>query len=124
MGKFIFRSAWIIRYRFFFYEYRIGSDISEDDNGEEDEAGGTKTIIARTEWGQMMDYLKAMPSVSMNDYMWKMTVPQISLGTIDTTRLEYPKTKNDKYGVISSGEKVKVLETPEDLLSVFSGRKI
>lgn len=72
----------------------------------------------------MMDYLKAMPSVSMNDYMWKMTVPQISLGTIDTTRLEYPKTKNDKNGVISSGEKVKVLETPEDLLSVFSGRKI
>lgn len=71
----------------------------------------------------MMDYLKAMPSVSMNDYMWKLTVPQISLGTIDTTRLEYPKNKDEKKNG-NSGEDIKVLKTPEDLLSVFSGRKV
>lgn len=37
----------------------------------------------------MFDFLKAFPSVTMNQYMWEMTVPQILLAQHDTTHIEY-----------------------------------
>lgn len=37
----------------------------------------------------MFDFLKAFPSVTMNQYMWEMTVPQILLAQHDTTNIEY-----------------------------------
>lgn len=72
----------------------------------------------------MMDYLKSVPSVSMYDYMWKLTVPQIVLGTIDTTRLEYPKNKNKNESMASGDKPIKTLTTPEELFSVFSGQRV
>lgn len=37
----------------------------------------------------MFDFLKAFPSVTMNQYMWEMTVPQILLAQHDITHIEY-----------------------------------
>lgn len=37
----------------------------------------------------MFDFLKAYPSVSMEQYMWQMSVAQIVLAKYDTTHIEY-----------------------------------
>ena len=37
----------------------------------------------------MKDFLKAMPSVSRDEYLWEWTVPQIQLSLFDQTRVEY-----------------------------------
>lgn len=42
-----------------------------------------------TEMGSMMDFIKAFPSVSVEDYLWKWTVPQIRLASADNTRVVY-----------------------------------
>lgn len=46
-----------------------------------------------TEWGSMMDFIKAFPSVSVEDYMWKWTVPQVRLASADNTRVVYLSEK-------------------------------
>lgn len=57
--------------------------------GKEDDDERTKVIIARTTYGEMFDFLKAYPSVTMEEYMWKMNVAQIALAKYDTTHIEY-----------------------------------
>lgn len=37
----------------------------------------------------MVDFLKANPFVSMDDYMWKLSVPMIRIMSIDNTRMHY-----------------------------------
>lgn len=37
----------------------------------------------------MMDYLKAHPAVTMNEYMWKLSVPFIKLTSSDATHVVY-----------------------------------
>lgn len=37
----------------------------------------------------MIDFLKAHPSVSKDEYMWEWTVPQIHLAMCDNTHIEY-----------------------------------
>lgn len=37
----------------------------------------------------MIDFLKAFPSVSKDEYMWGWTVPQIKLALRDNTHMEY-----------------------------------
>lgn len=37
----------------------------------------------------MIDFLKAHPSVSKDEYMWEWTVPQIHLAISDNTHIEY-----------------------------------
>ena len=53
----------------------------------------------------MFDFIKAYPSVTMEQYMWHMTVPQILLAQYDTTRIEYlseEQAKKDKAPKINS----------------------
>lgn len=73
----------------FFCDYRIDTDVPPNDTGKKDEDGRTKTVIARTSYGEMFDFIKAYPSVTMEQYMWHMTVPQILLAQYDTTHIEY-----------------------------------
>lgn len=47
----------------------------------------------------MIDFLKAHPSVSKDEYMWGWTVPQIQLAICDNTHIEYlteDQAKRDK----------------------------
>lgn len=37
----------------------------------------------------MIDFLKAHPSVSKDEYLWGWTVPQIHLAMCDNTHIEY-----------------------------------
>lgn len=37
----------------------------------------------------MIDFLKAHPQVTRDEYLWEWTVPQVELATIDNTHLEY-----------------------------------
>lgn len=42
-----------------------------------------------SEVGRMVDFLKANPYMSMEDYRWKYSVPYIRLMTVDNTRVHY-----------------------------------
>ncbi len=39
--------------------------------------------------GHMMDFIKAFPSVTKEQYMWEWTVPQIRLASADNTHVIY-----------------------------------
>ena len=41
----------------------------------------------------MIDFLRANTFVSREEYMWKWTIPQITLSSMDFTRVEYKKDK-------------------------------
>lgn len=42
-----------------------------------------------SEVGRMVDFLKANPFVSMEDYLWKYSVPYLRLMAVDNTRVIY-----------------------------------
>jgi hypothetical protein len=42
-----------------------------------------------SEVGRMVDFLKANPFVSMEDYRWKYSVPYLRLMAVDNTRVIY-----------------------------------
>lgn len=42
-----------------------------------------------SEIGRMVDFLKANPYMTMEDYRWKYSVPYIRLMTVDNTRVHY-----------------------------------
>lgn len=44
----------------------------------------------------MTDFLKALPSVSRDEYLWEWTVPQVQLSLFDQTRVEYLTEKQAK----------------------------
>lgn len=51
----------------------------------------------------MVDFLKANPFVSMEDYKWGLSVPMIRLMSIDNTRVHYlteKQAKNRKSKII------------------------
>jgi hypothetical protein len=41
----------------------------------------------------MMDYLKAHPGVTLNQYMWELSVPFIKITSYDTTHVLYLSEK-------------------------------
>lgn len=43
----------------------------------------------------MIDFLRANPFVSKEEYMWQWTVPQIRLASYDFSHIEYLKDKGD-----------------------------
>ena len=46
-----------------------------------------------SEVGDMVDFLKACPFVTMEDYKWKLSVPMIRLMMIDNTHVNYLSEK-------------------------------
>ena len=52
-----------------------------------------------SEVGIMVDFLKANPFISMEEYMWKMNPCLIKLMSFDNTRIEY----NTKKSIIIDG---------------------
>lgn len=61
----------------------------------------------------MFDFLKAYPSVTMEQYMWHMTVPQIALAKYDTTHVVYLSEEDVQK------KKAKVINTADDLINDF-----
>lgn len=59
----------------------------------------------------MFDFLKAYPSVTMEQYMWQMSVAQIALAKYDTTHIEYLSDEQVEK------KKTKVINSAEDLIN-------
>lgn len=53
-------------------------------------------IYSRSEVGSMVDFLKANPFVTMEDYKWKLSVPMIRLMCADNTRVHYLSENEQK----------------------------
>lgn len=59
----------------------------------------------------MVDFLKANPSITMDEYLWKLSVPMIRIMSADFTHVEYlsenkkENTSNNEV-VINSAEDV------------------
>lgn len=68
----------------------------------------------------MMDFLKAHPNVTRDEYMWEWTVPQIMLASYDFTHIVYLKDRKRKgrkgYG---SGPK-RTFESPQDFVNALN----
>ena len=73
----------------FFCDYADDRGVQANDAAEEDDGERTELVIARTEWGQMMDFLKNFPFVTREEYMWEWTVPQIRIASSDSTHIKY-----------------------------------
>lgn len=55
----------------------------------------------------MFDFLKAYPSITMEQYMWHMTIPQILLAQYDTTHVLYlseEEAKIDRATKVNSAD--------------------
>ena len=72
-------------------------------------------IYSVSEVGDMVDFLKANPFVSMEDYKWRLSVPMIKIMSMDKTHINYLSDKqierrNSK--VIGNGAKLNDLGLP------------
>jgi hypothetical protein len=57
----------------------------------------------------MVDFLKAFPFMTMEDYRWNLSIPMIRIMMIDHTRVEYLSKKEverSKATVISSADEL------------------
>ena len=78
-------------FRRFFYANSgyIGDIQRKCYSQEKDEDSRTEIIQSVSEIGDMVDFLKANPFVSMEDYKWKLSVPMIRIMSDDNTRVNY-----------------------------------
>ena len=64
----------------------------------------------------MVDFLKANPFVSMEDYKWKLSVPMIRIMSCDNTHIHYlSETQAAKRNAT-------VINSAEDLMNDLGGR--
>ena len=62
-----------------------------------------------SEVGRMVDFLKANPFISMEDYRWKYSVPYLRLMAVDNTRVHYlseEQAKNRKSKRIDGNKNI------------------
>lgn len=74
----------------------------------------------------MIDFLRANPFVSKEEYMWKWTIPQITLSSLDFTRVEYKKEKKDSKEVDPGkmdSSKVAQPKNAEEFLDLMNWKK-
>ena len=88
-GTLLIQVLQLIDVGFFFSDYRIDTDVPPDVFSKEDDDGRSKEIISRTEWGQMIDFLRANPYVSKEEYLWQWTIPQVKLASLDYSHVEH-----------------------------------
>lgn len=70
----------------------------------------------------MIDFLRANPFVSREEYMWGMTIPQITLASMDFTRVEYKKEKKEEKNSGDGYINDKVAQQPksaEEFIAMF-----
>ena len=59
----------------------------------------------------MVDFLKANPFVSMEDYKWKLSVPMIKLMSYDNTRVHYISEKQ------AQRKNAVIIDSADDLMN-------
>lgn len=63
----------------------------------------------------MSDFLAAFPSISMNDYLWELSIPLITIMSCDKSRIDYDNDEKDN----KQNVKVKNVDNAGDWLSSF-----
>lgn len=63
----------------------------------------------------MIDFLKANPYVTKEEYMWEWTIPQIRLATFDYTHVKYLSEKERKAKKKKRNERK--YDNPMDLIN-------
>lgn len=100
---------------FFYGESSYIRDIQRGYDGEEDEDSRTEIIHSESEIGTMVDFLKANPFVSMEDYKWGLSVPMIKIMSMDNTHIHYLSEKQ------AQRKNATVINNAEDLLNDLGG---
>lgn len=103
------------RCEFFYGQPSYLRNIQRDDDGEKDEDSRTEIIRAESEIGTMVDFLKANPFVSMEDYKWGLSVPMIKIMSMDNTHIHYLSEKQ------AQRKNATVISNAEDLLNDLGG---
>lgn len=70
----------------------------------------------------MIDFLRANTFVSREEYMWKWTIPQITLSSMDFTRVEYKKDKKKETKSEDGYMNDKIVRQPksaEEFIAMF-----
>ena len=70
-------------------------------------------IESCTPLGRMVDFLRANPYVTKEQYMWEWTLPQVNLATMDFTHTVYLSEKQ------AEKMNAKKFDNPEDLMNDF-----
>lgn len=66
----------------------------------------------------MIDFLKANPYVTRDEYMWEWTIPQIRLSSYDFTHVKYLSEKEvEKKGKSKKSKNTKTINSAEDLMN-------
>lgn len=66
----------------------------------------------------MIDFLKANPYVTRDEYMWEWTIPQIRLSSYDFTHVKYLSEKEvEKKGKSKKSKNAKTINSAEDLMN-------
>lgn len=71
-------------------------------------------MASSSQWGAMVDFLRANPYVGKEEYLWEWTLPQVHIAAADFTYTEYLSEKQAK-----AADKGVVYENPEDFLNDF-----
>lgn len=77
-------------------------------------------IPARTALGQASDFLKQFPQYDLEDYKWKLSIPEIMLLQYDQTRVVYLPDKPDKKS--KNKDKLKngiKINSADDMIAAF-----
>ena len=81
------------RFKSGFYDARIGEAIYGFSDQDEDESGGTITILARSQAGDISDTLKNFPQMTYDEYMYERSIAQVKLMIADSIQ-KIPQRSN------------------------------
>ena len=105
-----------------FYAARIGEAIYGFSDQDEDDSGGTITIMARSQIGDLADMLKTFPQMSYNEYMYERSIAQLQFMATDTTHTKYLSDK-DKKIIENYNTRLKDQQTLEAFFDGFKKRE-
>ena len=77
-----------------FYDARIGEAIYGFSDQYEEEDGGTITILAASQIGDLADILKAFPQMTYNEYMYERSIAQMQFMVNDNSHIKYLKGRD------------------------------
>ena len=84
------------RFRTGFYAARIGETVFGFSDQDEDESGGTITIMARSQIGDAADIMKNFPQITWDEYMYGKSYALIQFLIGDSTHTHYLKGEDKK----------------------------
>ena len=79
-----------------FYDARIGEAVYGFSDQDEDDSGGTITILARCQIGDAADVMKTFPQITWDEYMYERSIAQLRFMAADSTHVHYLKGTDKK----------------------------